>query len=104
VKQTDDYSKPARDPRFGELDTLIAARARLNGIAEKRHLQDVKNRIRPMLTETEQEQCNERRARLKREADERARIRASMRSPGIVVSRLCTVPARAQREKCFGTQ
>jgi hypothetical protein len=76
VKQAGDYFfKPARDPRFSELDTLIAAQARLdpNGIAEKRRRQEEKNRDRPLLMEAEQALGNERRARLKLEAGERAR-------------------------------
>lgn len=67
------YSEPARDPRFDELDILIAEQNRLAKQMRPRKNQKMNP---PLLTEAEHTQKGiERAARLKREAGERMRAR-----------------------------
>jgi hypothetical protein len=63
------YSKPARDPRFGELDTLIA--------------EENSRKNRPLTEAEKTEPQIERDARRKREFAERALARRALRVPGI---------------------
>ena len=70
-----DYSTPERDPRFKELDDLIAEQKRYSGTRKTNSSH---------LTEVEQAQQDmERRAKLKREAEESARARKKLLMPGI---------------------
>jgi hypothetical protein len=75
------HPKPARDPRFGELDILIAEQ---NLIADQSRHQKNQKTNPPLLTEAEQAQrVIERAARLKRETRERLEARKELLVAGV---------------------
>jgi hypothetical protein len=75
MNKNNDYSGPERDARFQELDNLIAEQNRYMGSRRTNSAH---------LTEAEQAQQDmERRARLKREAEERVRARKKLLVPGV---------------------